>query len=86
MKRPLLLANSLALLVPAALLAGAYAFQYIGGLPPCEMCWWQRYPHFAAILLALTAAPVSCPRLRKWLVVLAALALVSCGTIFARAT
>ena len=86
MKRPLLLANSLALLVPAALLAGAYAFQYIGGLPPCEMCWWQRYPHFAAILLALTAALVSSPRLRKWLVVLAALALVSCGTIFAGAT
>jgi disulfide bond formation protein DsbB len=49
------LAKALALLVPAALLAGAYGFQYIGGLYPCEMCWWQRYAHMAAIVLALVA-------------------------------
>ncbi|QPQ54196.1 disulfide bond formation protein B [Allosphingosinicella flava] len=48
-------ARWLALLVPSALLAGAYGSQLIGGLYPCEMCWWQRYPHFAAIPLALTA-------------------------------
>ncbi|OSP54299.1 disulfide bond formation protein B [Pseudoruegeria sp. SK021] len=34
-----------------ALLAGAFAFQYIGGLPPCAMCLWQRWPHAAAILI-----------------------------------
>ena len=49
------LARALALIVPLALLGGAYASQYIGGLPPCEMCWWQRYPHMAAIPLALIA-------------------------------
>lgn len=49
------LARALALLTPLALLGGAYAFQYVGGLPPCEMCWWQRYPHFAAVPLALIA-------------------------------
>ncbi|MEO1314420.1 MAG: disulfide bond formation protein B [Pseudomonadota bacterium] len=41
-----------------ALLLGALAFQYIGGLPPCAMCYWQRYPHVAAVgvgLLALVA-------------------------------
>ncbi|SEI59181.1 Disulfide bond formation protein DsbB [Sphingobium sp. AP50] len=48
-------ARALALLAPIAMLAGAYAFQYIGGLHPCEMCWWQRYAHFAAIPLALIA-------------------------------
>lgn len=48
-------ARALALLVPLVMLAGAYAFQYIGGLYPCEMCWWQRYAHFAAIPLALVA-------------------------------
>ena len=48
-------ARMLALLVPVALLGGAYASQYIGGLHPCEMCWWQRYPHMAAIPLALLA-------------------------------
>lgn len=49
------LARALALLVPLLLLGGAYASQYIGGLHPCEMCWWQRYPHMAAIPLALAA-------------------------------
>ena len=49
------LARLLALAVPLLLLGGAYASQYVGGLHPCEMCWWQRYPHMAAIPLALTA-------------------------------
>ncbi len=35
----------------AALLLGALAFQYLGGLPPCPMCIWQRWPHLAAVLL-----------------------------------
>jgi disulfide bond formation protein DsbB len=42
-------ARALAVLVPAVLLGGAYVAQYGFGLPPCEMCWWQRYPHFAAL-------------------------------------
>lgn len=45
----------LALVVPLLLLGGAYASQYVGGLVPCEMCWWQRYPHMAAIAIALAA-------------------------------
>lgn len=32
------------------LLLGALAFQYIGGLAPCEMCVWQRWPHAVAIV------------------------------------
>ncbi len=47
------LAQQLALVIPAALLGGAYIAQYGFGLPPCEMCWWQRYPHFFALGLAL---------------------------------
>ena len=38
--------------VAVALLAGAYGFQYIGNLAPCEMCWWQRYALFATAALA----------------------------------
>ena len=49
------LARALALIVPIAMLGGAYAFQFLGGLHPCEMCWWQRYAHMAAIPLALIA-------------------------------
>jgi len=39
--------------VSAALILGALGFQYIGGYPPCEMCMWQRYPHFGAIIVGL---------------------------------
>lgn len=38
-----------------ALLLGAFAFQYLGGLAPCKMCLWQRWPHAAAVLLGLLA-------------------------------
>jgi disulfide bond formation protein DsbB len=48
-------ARWLAVLVPAALLGGAYIAQYAFGLPPCEMCWWQRYPHFAALGVGMFA-------------------------------
>jgi disulfide bond formation protein DsbB len=46
-------ARWVALLLPAALLAGALGSQYLGGLHPCEMCHWQRWPHYAAVGLAL---------------------------------
>lgn len=49
------LARLLALAVPASLLGGAYIAQYGFGLLPCEMCWWQRYPHFLALALAAMA-------------------------------
>ncbi|GAB4175442.1 MAG: hypothetical protein OHK0024_12430 [Thalassobaculales bacterium] len=39
----------------AALLAGALAFQYLGGLPPCALCHWQRWAHLAVIGLAVAA-------------------------------
>lgn len=45
-------ARLLALAVPVCLLGGALFSQYVGHLYPCEMCWWQRYPHAAAIPLA----------------------------------
>ena len=34
-----------------ALLLGAFAFQYLGGMAPCKLCLWQRWPHAAAISL-----------------------------------
>lgn len=36
-----------------ALLLGAFAFQYLGGLAPCHLCLLQRWPHAAAIVLGL---------------------------------
>ena len=43
----------IALLGSGGLLAGAFAFQYIGGLAPCQLCLWQRWPHAAAVLIGL---------------------------------
>lgn len=37
----------------AALLLGALGFQYLGRLPPCEICLWQRWPHLAAAIVGL---------------------------------
>ncbi len=45
----------IAMIGSALLLLGAFAFQHIGGLAPCKMCIWQRWPHGAAIVIGLTA-------------------------------
>lgn len=35
-----------------ALLAGAWAFQIFGGLQPCALCLYQRWPYWAVIAIA----------------------------------
>jgi len=76
------IARLIALLLPVALLGGALGSQYLGGLHPCEMCYWQRWPHAVAIVLALLAftAPPRSPRSRT-LVLLAALGIAVSGAI-----
>ncbi|GGD35316.1 disulfide bond formation protein B [Croceicoccus pelagius] len=81
MTADLKLARLLALLIPAALLAGAYISQYGFGLYPCEMCWWQRWPHFAAVAIALLAFVVPGDAAKVWLVRLAAIAVLISGLI-----
>ncbi len=71
-------ARALAVMVPALLLGGAYVAQYVFGLPPCEMCWWQRYPHFAALALGMAAFVVKPPQV--W-TALAGLAILTSGLI-----
>ena len=77
-----MLARLIALLLPLALLGGALFSQYVGGLHPCEMCYWQRWPHGAAILLAALAftAPAQSQRSRT-LTILAAIAIAISGII-----
>ncbi len=74
-------ARILAILLPAGLLAGAYFSQYVAGLYPCEMCWWQRYPHFAAVPIALLAFILTNPGVQRVLVALAAFAILTSGLI-----
>ena len=74
MTRPFLIL--LAAAGSAALLAGAFAFQYIGGLAPCHLCLLQRYPHGAAVgigVLALLIPAGLLGRLLPWAGALAAL-------------
>jgi disulfide bond formation protein DsbB len=80
--RPAATARLIALLLPLALLGGALGSQYLGGLYPCEMCYWQRWPHAVAIVLAALAfsAPAEVPRART-LTMLAALAIAVSGAI-----
>lgn len=71
-------AQRLALAVPILLLGGAYISQYVFGLYPCEMCWWQRWPHFAALGLALMSFAI--PPRRLW-IALAAGGILTSGLI-----
>jgi disulfide bond formation protein DsbB len=51
----------LALLGSMGLLLAALAFQYIGGMAPCQLCIWQRWPHvvaFAGVLGLVVAGPI----------------------------
>ena len=64
--------------VSLSLILGALAFQYIGHIPPCEMCHWQRWPHIAAAIVGLRgglflrhgALPTSFDKPIAWLTIL----------------
>lgn len=71
-------AKLLAFAIPAGLLGGAYISEYVFGLFPCEMCWWQRWPHFAALGIAVLANVIA-PQ-RVW-TALAGLAIITSGLI-----
>ena len=76
------LARLLALALPVALLGGALLSQYVGGLHPCEMCYWQRWPHGVAIIVAALAFLfVADSRNARLLVALAAIAIAISGAI-----
>jgi len=49
-----------------ALLGGAYYFQYVVGLAPCDLCLWQRYPHMIAILFGLITIPLMVEPRSRW--------------------
>ena len=74
-------ARWIALLLPAALLAGAIGSQVFGGLVPCEMCHWQRWPHYSAVALAGLSFLFRGQPLGKALVGLAAVAIAVSGAI-----
>lgn len=70
-------------LISAALLGGAFAFQYWGDLAPCVLCVYQRYPHGAAIALGLLAYILPVPFLQRGFLGLAGLVLLAGAAIAA---
>lgn len=68
----------LATLGSAALLLGAYGFQHLGGMPPCKLCLWQRWPHATAIVIGLVIM-VTGEVKAAWLGAVAALSTAAIG-------
>jgi len=46
---------ALVLAASAAIVGGALLFQHLGGLQPCELCLYQRWPYYAAIVATAVA-------------------------------
>lgn len=76
-------AIAVATLGSVALLGGAFAFQYIGGLQPCTLCLWQRWPHAVAIVIGFLALTVLSGRPMAALGLLAALTAAGLGVYHA---
>ena len=70
-------------LVSALLLGGAFAFQHFGGLAPCPLCVWQRYPHGVTIAAALLAYLIPVTFLQRGFLGIAGLALLAGAAIAA---
>lgn len=72
----------MALFIPAAALGTALTSQYGFGLAPCEMCHWQRWPHYAALVPALAALLLPMGTgVKRSLIILAALLVAISGLI-----
>ena len=71
---PVLFAGVVATLV----LASAFAFQ-LAGYPPCDLCWWQRYPYMGVMAVSLLATGIRALPRRLVLMVLALLFLADAG-------
>lgn len=61
------------------LLAGALISQYFGGLAPCTMCIWQRWPHAIAIGIAILAVTIGWKFYRQFALLGAMASLVTAG-------
>lgn len=52
-------ATAIVFLVSAATIAGAWAFELIGGLAPCHLCLQQRWPYYLVLPLMAVAGLVA---------------------------
>jgi disulfide bond formation protein DsbB len=72
------LALILSTLASFGLLAGAFWFEIIVGLPPCNLCIWQRWPH--AIIIAIAGIGLVAIK-QNWMLLFIALSAISTALI-----
>ena len=67
----------------ASALAAAFISQYVFGLPPCELCIYQRYPYVIAIVLCLVTLLPGIRPYAAWTLILSVLFLLMNSSIAA---
>jgi len=67
------------LAIAAVMLLTVYAMQHLGGLAPCPLCVWQRYPWFVVLGIGLLAPAVGRDGGRLILAIMGAALLVGIG-------
>lgn len=65
--------------VSVAVIVGAFLFQYVGHLEPCEICLVERWPYYAAIPLTLVALAMHARPPLVWLGLIGLVLLISTG-------
>lgn len=55
----------------------ALGFQHLGGMAPCKMCIWQRYPHIVAICAGVLVAALG----HRWMMLVGAAAAATTSAI-----
>jgi disulfide bond formation protein DsbB len=64
---------ALLLAASAAIVGAALLSQYVGGLVPCELCLYQRWPYYAAIVATAVALLSGGDRAMRGVILLCAL-------------
>jgi disulfide bond formation protein DsbB len=64
---------ALLLAASAAIVGAALLAQYVGGLQPCELCLYQRWPYYAAIVATAVALLSGGDRAMRGVIMLGAL-------------
>jgi disulfide bond formation protein DsbB len=67
------------LIVSLAVIGGAFFFQYVVGLVPCELCLKERLPWYGAIVLAVLQIILHPPALRRPMACLFAVLFLASG-------
>jgi disulfide bond formation protein DsbB len=80
--RPLRFPFRLILIACAAVVGAALGSQFIGGLQPCELCLYERWPYYAALLIAALGYSIHYPAPRR-VAMIALVLLFAASTVLA---